>query len=150
MQAHPHRMVLSDDRGQGQAITLVFAVFFLALLLGVGVFVAHIQPVTVAVHAAARNCARMGIETLSEARGPEQALAAARETLAFQNFDPARAQITLEHYTWDRGEMVTCRVRYAVYVGWMPFVRTFYGGDAIPLEGVASLRIEPYKSRWEE
>ncbi len=145
------KTVLNDERGQGQALTLIFAVFFLALLLGLGVFVAHVQPVKVAVQAAARNCARMAVETLSQQRGPEQALTAAYETLARQNFDPAYAVVTFEQGgEWDRGQVIGCRVQYAVDVGWMPFVGLFYGGDSVPMEAVAMSRVEPYKSRWED
>jgi len=50
MQVHQNKTALSrDERGQGQALTLSFAVFILALILGLGVFVAHVQPVKVAV-----------------------------------------------------------------------------------------------------
>jgi hypothetical protein len=32
----------------------------------------------------------------------------------------------------------------------MPFINLFFEGRAIPLEGVSMLRIEPFKSRWED
>ena len=151
MLAHLPKMGLNEDeRGQGQALTLVFVIFFLALLLGLGVFVAHVQPVKVAVHAAACNCARMAVETLSENRGPDQGYAAAVQTMAHQNFDVKGLEVIFERNTWDRGETIACRVRYAVAVDWIPFVKLFYENGAVPLEGVSTLRIEPYKSRWEE
>lgn len=143
------KMALSkDERGQGQAITLVFAVFFLALLLGVGVFVAHVQPVKVAVHAAARNCARMAGESLAEGRGVYQGYSAAYLSMAHHNFDPEHVEVVIERGTWDRGYTIACRVRYAVAVDWMPFVSLFYGESSVPLQGSSLLRIEPYKSRW--
>ncbi len=151
MPDHRTKMALSkDERGQGQALTLVFAVFFLALLLGLGVFVAHVQPVKVAVRAAARNCARMAAESLAEGRGPYQGYVAGYQTLAYQNFDVEYADIVVQQGTWDRGETIACRVRYAVDVSWMPFVSLFTGEAAVSLEGVSALRIETYKSRWEE
>jgi hypothetical protein len=137
-----------DERGQGQAISLIFAVLFLAMLLGLGVFVAHVQPVKVAVHAAARNCARMAVATLSEGRGPDQGYAAAYQTMASQNLDVGGLEVIFEHGAWGRGETIVCRVRYSVAVDWMPFISLFFEGRGIPLEGVSMLRIEPYKSRW--
>jgi hypothetical protein len=151
MPDRPTKMALSkDERGQGQAITLIFAVFFLVLLLGLGVFVAHVQPVKVAVHAAARNCVRMAGESLAQGRGPEQGYYAAYQTMAGHNFDPAYVDVVVQQGVWDRGHAIACRVRYAVDVSGLPFVSLFYGEGAVPLEGVSLLRIEPYKSRWGE
>ena len=147
----PKKMTLfNDERGQGQALTLTFAVFILALLLGLGVFVAHVQPVKVAVHAAARNCARMAGESLAQGQGTYQGYVAGYQTLVHQNFDVEHADIVIQRGLWDRGKTIACRVRYAVDVSWMPFVSLFTGEGTVSLEGVSALRIETYKSRWEE
>jgi hypothetical protein len=153
MLAHPNLAALSkDERGQGQVLTLILAVLILSLLLGLGAFVAHVQPVKVAVHAAARNCARMAAESLAEGRGVEQGHVAAYQTMADMSFDPAFVDVLIVQgeYGWDRGESISCHVRYAVDVGWMPFVDLFYSGQAVYLQSSSALRIEPYKSRWDE
>ena len=144
------KTVLNDEQGQGQTITLIFAILFLALLLGLGVFVAHVQPVKVAVHAAARNCARMAGESLAEGQGTYQGYVAGYQTLVHQNFDVAYADIEIQQGTWDRGETIACRVRYAVNISWIPFASLFTGEGAVSLQGVSALRIETHKSRWEE
>ncbi len=156
MPAHPNPAALNrlaqDERGQGQALTLILAVLILSLLLGLGVFVAHVQPVKVAVHAAARNCARMAGESLAEGRGVDQGHVAAYQTMANMSFDPTFVDVLIQQgeYGWDRGQSISCHVRYAVDVGWMPFVGLFYPGEAVYLQGTSALRIEPFKSRWDE
>ncbi len=138
-----------DERGISQTIALIFSVIVLLMLIGMGVLVSHVYPVKVAVHAAARNCTRMGVESLSQGRGVDQAYTAAYQTMAHHNFDPQYVQVVIQHDGWDRGGVVTCRVRYGVDVSWMPFVGSLFD-DAVRLEGAAASRIEPYKSRWEE
>ncbi len=138
-----------DERGQSQLVGMMFAVLLIAMLLGLAALVAHVYPAKVAVHAAARNCARMGVESLSQDRGVNQAVFAARQTMAHHNFDPEYLQVVIEHNAWDRGGSVVCRVRYGVDVSWLPFVGALFD-DAVRMEGKAASRIEPYKSRWDD
>jgi hypothetical protein len=82
----------------------------------------------------------------------EQGHVAAYQTMADMSFDPAFVDVLIVQgeYGWDRGESISCHVRYAVDVGWMPFVDLFYSGQAVYLQSSSALRIEPYKSRWDE
>ena len=133
-------------------VPLLMAILILALMLGLVMFVSHVQPVKVLVVSAARNCARNGVETLAEGRGLDQALTTAVETAAAGSaIDPAGLQVRA--YTedvWGRGRVFVCETRYNVRVDLIPMVHVFYDQESLPITSRASLAIEPYKSRWGE
>ena len=152
-----------------ELVPLLVTVLILALLFGFITFVANVQPAKVLVHAAARNCARAGVETLSQGRGLNQAKITAVETAGSSQdmgFDPTG--LGVQAYTcsqvdwpdncgwdtmtdnWDRGLVFVCEAGYNVKVDHIPLVYLFYPKGYVPLRAKVGLTIEPYKSRWGE
>jgi hypothetical protein len=132
-------------------VPLMAAVLVLAMVLGLTLFVSQVQPAKVLVAAAARNCARAGVETLAAGRGLSQATVTAVETaLAGTAIDPeglaARAYV---ENVWGRGYVFVCETGYNVRVDHLPMVGWFYPGASVPLRARVALSIEPYKARWE-
>lgn len=134
-------------------VPLLVAVLILALLLGLVLFVSHVQPAKVLVVAAARNCARAGVESLSEGRGLNQALQTAVETAAAGTaIDPEGLMVRayVEGGLWRRGRVLVCETGYNVPVSHLPMVSWYYTDGYVPLRARVALSIEPYKSRWAE
>jgi len=136
---------------------LLMTVLMLVLLLGVVTFVANVQPMKVLVVAAARNCARAGVETLAQGRGEAQASATAEETAGLAvpeglPFDPQALAVDarVEDEVWGRGRVFVCETGFNVRVDHIPLVGWFYAGEYVPLRSRVSLSIEPYKARWGE
>jgi O-antigen ligase len=136
-------------------VPLVLVLLVLALLFTMVMFVGHVQPVKVLVAAAARNCARAGVETLAEGRGLPQALDTAVAT-AGVGMPGDRAisagglrAVAYTENVWGRGQVLVCETSYNVDVSTLPLVPLFYSGQYVPLRYRVSLTIEPYKSRWD-
>jgi len=130
---------------------LIVAVLVLAMLFGLMLFVSQVQPAKVLVAAAARNCARAGVESLASGRGLEQATVTAVETaLAGAAIDAAGLEVRAHtENVWGRGQVFVCEAGYNVRVRDLPMVGWFYPRDAVPLRARVALTIEPYKARWE-
>ena len=106
----------------------------------------------VAAAAAARNCARAGVQTLAVGRGLEQARLTAVETaLSSSAINPAGLDVWayVEDDVWGRGRVFVCHAGYNVRVSHLPMVGWFYPRDSVVLQARVSLWIEPYKSRLE-
>jgi hypothetical protein len=133
-------------------VPLMMAVLILAMLFGLALFVSQVQPAKVLVVAAARNCARSGVETLAAGRGLEQAALSAVETAAAGSaIDPSG--LTVQAYVdgaWGRGRVFVCEVAYSVRTDHLPMVSWFYPRGYVPLRARVALDIEPYQSRWAE
>jgi hypothetical protein len=132
-------------------VPLIMVTLVLAMVFGLVLFVSQVQPAKVLVAAAARNCARAGVETLAAGRGLEQARITAVETaLAGTSVNPQGLAVrAYAESTWGRGRVFVCEAGYNVRVSQLPMVGWFYPGDYVPLRSRASIGIEPYKSRWE-
>ena len=132
-------------------VPLMMAVLVLAMIFGLVLFVAQVQPVKVLVHAAARNGARAGIETLAAGRGLDQAMVTAVETaLAGTSINSEGLAVQAYAETvWGRGQVFVCEAGYNVRVDHLPLVSWFFPGDHVPIRARVALDIEPYKSRWE-
>jgi hypothetical protein len=132
-------------------VPLMVAVLVLAMLFGLVLFVSQVQPAKVLVVAAARNCARAGVETLAAGRGLEQAQVTAVETaMAGTAIDPQGLAVrAYAEDRWGRGLVFVCEAGYNVRTDHLPMVSGFYPGDHVPLRARVALDIEPYKSRWE-
>lgn len=130
---------------------LMVAVLVLAMIFSLVLFVSHVQPVKVLVHAAARNCARTGVETLTAGRGLDQAVTTAVETaVSGTAINPEGLEVrAYAEAVWGRGEVFVCEAGYNVRVDHLPLVSWFYPGGSVPLCARVTLDIEPYKSRWE-
>jgi hypothetical protein len=133
-----------------ELVPLMVVVVILALIFGLVMFVSRVQPAKVLVAAAARNCARTGVETLEAGRGLEQAQVTAVETaLAGTAIDPVGLQVEATTVNvWGRGQVFVCEAGYNVRVGHLPLVSWFYPNGSVPLRTTVALDIEPYKSRW--
>jgi hypothetical protein len=133
-------------------VPLLLVVLLLALIFGLVLFVSQVQPAKVMVVAAARNCARAGVETLAAGRGLLQAQETAVETaLATPSVNPNGLGVRAYAETvWGRGRVFVCETGYNVRVDHLPLVDWFYPGSYVPIRARVSLNIEPYKSRWEE
>lgn len=138
------------ERGQATITEFLVLIFFLCMVVGFAALVALAQPAKVAVHAAARNCARMAVESLSAGRGLSQAAQTAVLSLQNQNLEAEHAEVHLSANTWGRGEAVTCRVVYHVPAGDLPMVGWLWTDPTLPVESSVTLDIEPFKSRWWE
>lgn len=132
-------------------VPFLVGVLFLAMILGLVLFVSQVQPAKVLVATAARNCARAGIETLAAGRGLDQAVETAVETAAAGSaIDPQG--LFVRAYTtnvWGRGQVLICEAAYNVRVDHLPMVSWFFPHGYVPLRSHLALDIEPYKSRWE-
>ncbi|HEY75969.1 MAG TPA: hypothetical protein G4O00_07290 [Thermoflexia bacterium] len=135
-----------------ELVGFILIVLLLVLMLGVTTFVAHVQPVKVLVAAAARNCARAGVETLAAGRGLLQAEQTGVETaLAGMGGGIDPEGLAVRAYAadvWGRGRVFVCETGYSVDVSSVPLVGWFYPRDAVRLRARVALRIEPYKARW--
>jgi hypothetical protein len=135
-------------------VPLIVAVLILAMLFGLVLFVSQVQPAKVLVVAAARNCARAGVETLSAGRGLDQAVVTAVETAGVSDpqglaINPQGLAVWAYTADWDRGQVFVCETGYNVRVSHLPIVSWFYPKGYVPLRARVALSIEPYKSRWE-
>ena len=132
-------------------VPLMVVVLVLAMLFGLVLFVSQVQPVKGLVAAAARNCARAGVETLAAGRGLEQAQLTAVETaLAGAAIDPHGLAVRAYAETvWGRGRVFVCETAYSVRVDHLPMVAWFTGRPAITLRARVALAIDPYQARWE-
>jgi len=131
-------------------VPLILVLLLLAFLFGVATFVSHVQPVKVLVAAAARNCARAGVETLAAGRGLEQATVTAVETAAEGTaINPAGLSVrACAENVWGRGQVFVCEAGYDVRVDHLPLIGWFYPRGYVPLRARVALDIEPYKARW--
>ncbi len=139
-------------------VPLILVLLLLVFLFGVAMFVSHVQPVKVLVVAAARNCARAGVETLAAGRGIDQAVVTAvgatgpvAPTAEGTAINPAG--LAVRAYTedvWGRGRVFVCETGYNVRVSDVPLIGWFYPKSYVPLRARVALSIEPYKARWEE
>ena len=134
-----------------ELVPLIMVVLVLAMLFGLVLFVSQVQPAKVLVTAAARNCARAGVETLAAGRGLDQATATAVETaLAGTAIEPGGLAVrAYSANVWGRGMVFVCETGYNVRVDGLPMVGWFYPRRYVPLHSQVSLDIEPYKARWE-
>jgi hypothetical protein len=134
-----------------ELVPLLVAVTVLAMVFSLTMFISQVQPVKVLVAAAARNCARAGVETLSAGRGLYQAQVTAADTaLASTAIDPEGLAVRVyAEDSWGRGRVFVCETGYRIPVGHLPLVGWFYGKDEVTLQSRVALSIEPYKSRWE-
>jgi len=135
-----------------ELVPLLMVILVLGMFFGLVLFVSQVQPAKVLVVAAARNCARTGVETLAAGRGLDQALVTAVETAAAGTaIDPTGLSVhAYAEDAWGRGRVFVCETGYNVRVSHLPLVSWFYPEGHVPLRGRVSLSIEPYKSRWEE
>ena len=141
---------LRDERGQSTVSTFPLIALVLVLFLGITAFVVKVRPAQLTVLAAARACARQGVSTLNQYRGLTQAQIAGRETLQTRHLDAAKATVEVTTVgPWDRWTAVQCTVSYPVDVRRVPFAVLFAGRPEIDLEATYTLRVDPYKSRWE-
>jgi len=133
-----------------ELVPLIVVVLILAVLFGLVTFVAEVQPVKGLVTAAARNCARAGVETLAEGRGLPQAQQTAIETaLAGTAIDPQGLAVrAYTEETWNRGRVFVCETGYNVRVSHLPMINWIYRRGYVPLRARVVVRIEPYKARW--
>jgi hypothetical protein len=133
-----------------ELVPLMVVVLILALVFGLVVFVGRVQPAKVLVAAAARNCARAGVETLAAGQGLEQAQVTAVETaLAGTAIHPAGLELrAYAADAWGRGRVFVCQAGYSVRVSHLPLISWFYPQGSVPLRAEVALDIEPYKSRW--
>jgi len=130
--------------------TFPLIALLLTLFLGVTAFVVKVRPAQLTVLAAARACARQGVSTLNPYRGWAQAQIAGRETLQARHLDAAKATVAVTTVgPWERWSAVRCTVSYPVDVRRVPFAALFAGQPEIDLEATYTLRVDPYKSRWE-
>lgn len=134
-------------------VPLMMVVLILALLLGLVLFVSQVQPAKVLVAAAARNCARAGVETLAEGRGLNQAVVTAVETALSGGeggISPDGLSVRAYAQTlWGRGRVFVCEAGYGVRVSHLPLVGWFYPDHSVTVRARVALNIEPYKSRWQ-
>jgi hypothetical protein len=135
-----------------ELVPLLVTVTILSMLFSLTLFISQVQPVKVLVAAAARNCARAGVETLSSGRGLHQAQMTAIDTaLAGTAVDPGGLAVrAYAEDAWGRGRVFVCETEYRIFVSQLPLVGWFYGRDAVILQSRVALTIEPYKSRWED
>jgi Flp pilus assembly protein TadG len=138
-----------DKRGQG-AMEIVLIIPFMILVFAVLVVFGRLVYIQVALDSAARDGARMAVETLSDGRGPEQGYRAASWALSGFNLRPEQATYTLNtHQAWGRGTEVEMRVSYrpsmqdVMGVGWI------FDYTNRTMTGRAVMRVEEWKSRWQ-
>ena len=138
-----------DKRGQG-AIEIVLVIPLIILIFAVLVVFGRLVYIQIALDSAARDGARMAVETLSEGRGPEQGYRAASWALSGFNLKPEKATYSLStHRAWGRGTEVEMRVSYSpsmqdvMGVGWV------FDYTNRTLTGRAIMRVEEWKSRWD-
>jgi len=138
-----------DKRGQG-ALEIVLVIPLLVLIFAVLVVFGRLVYIQIALDAAARDGARMAVETLSEGRGPQQGYLAARWTLDGFNLQSDRATYRLfTRQTWGRGTEVEMVVSYrpamqdVLGVGWV------FDYTNRTMTGRAVMRVEEWKSRWQ-
>jgi hypothetical protein len=134
-----------------ELVPLLVVITVLALVFSLTLFISQVQPVKVLVVAAARNCARAGVETLSSGQGLRQAQMTAIDTaLAGTAIDPYGLVVrTYAEDRWARGMVFVCETEYRIPVGQLPLVSWFYNKDEVVLQSSVALSIEPYKSRWD-
>ena len=129
----PLRERLVSQAGQSTAeLALVFPfLLVLFLLLAQGVMVLRAQ---IIVTGAAREAARKGVETSSEALITGAALSAA------DGMDPERMQVAVDCPARKRGQPVTVQVSYRVPL-YLPILSRFFPQE-VTVRGRSTMRVE--------
>lgn len=141
------RRFIRDNRGQAYIEFLLLLPVALLLIAGV-IFFGRVLYTQIALDNAAYDGVRAGIASLNSGREWQQAELAARWTLAGYHLDPHDARVQVGGFPGGRGNLLSCRVDYTVYVGDILFVDRFFPEAGMPLSSTASGQIERYKSRW--
>ena len=141
------RRFIHDERAQAYIEFLMLLPVALLLIAGV-IFFGRVLYTQIALDNAAYDGLRAGIASLNSGRESYQATQAARWTLAGYHLDPQPAQVQIGGYLGGRGNLLSVRVGYNVYVGDILFVDRFFPGAHITLSSTAQGRIDQYKSLW--
>ncbi|MBU0495607.1 MAG: pilus assembly protein [Chloroflexi bacterium] len=141
------RRMIHNEQAQAYIEFLMLLPVALLLIAGV-IFFGRVLYTQIALDNATYDGVRAGIASLHSGRESVQATQAARWTLAGYHLDPGDARVQVGGFLGGRGNLLSCRVDYTVYVGDIPFVDRFFPAAGVPLSSTASGQVERYKSRW--
>ena len=135
------------ERGDAESFEFTVSMVPITVMILLIAFATLVRAAQMPAWMAATECARAATSTQNEALGREQAERAARDALSG---NPVRASSSLILITgeWAPNAPVTCRVSYNIDVSAIPGFAELTGGN-VPVVTEVTLRIEPYKSRWE-
>lgn len=135
------------ERGEDQGFeftAVIIPIMMMIVLIGFSTVVRSSQ---MPAWSAAGECARMAVATVNPAIGAAQARRAAVQSLNGNTIRALNPQIIVTG-NWAPGSTVTCSVSYDIDVSGMLGIGGFVGGK-IPVSAQVTLRVDPYKSRWQ-
>lgn len=135
------------ERGEAETAEFTLGVVPLVLLVMLIAAAAIARPAQLPVFFAAQACARAASVSVDPDIGLRQGIEAAADALRGNSLSATSASIRVwSDGAWQRGEPVTCQVRYDIDLSGLPMVGAAFG--VIPAEARVTTRIEPAKSRW--
>lgn len=123
------------------AVILPLAAILLSAVLMLGPYI-HIG---IATRQAAYDCAVAAAQSLDEAQGYTQGLAAAQSSFAVFRLSPGNAGYSLAG-DWERGGAVACTVTYRVPVGAFPMKVVVNLPETV--SATVRLPVQAFKSEW--
>lgn len=135
------------ERGEDQGFeftAVIIPIMMMIVLIGFSTVVRASQ---MPAWSAAGECARMAVATVNPSIGAAQARRAAVQSLNGNTIRALNPQIIVTG-NWAPGSTVTCSVSYDIDVSGLLGIGGLVGGR-IPVSAQVSLRVDPYKSRWQ-
>ncbi|MCL5997317.1 MAG: hypothetical protein M1546_14860 [Chloroflexi bacterium] len=135
------------ERGEDAAYEFTAAIVPIMIMIMLIAFATLARASQMPVWMAATECARAAAATRDETTARQQAEQAALDSLAGNVSSVSTVQVDISG-DWTPGSQVTCRVSYDIDVSGIAFMAEITGGR-LPTVAEVTLRLEPYKSRWE-
>jgi hypothetical protein len=135
------------ERGEDSSFEFTASILPILVMILLISFATLVRASQMPAWSAASDCARAAIATLDEGLGRDQAQRAALASLAGNSINASAGQILITG-AWEPNAPVTCRVSYDIDVSGIPMIGDLAGG-IVPVQASVTLRVEPYKSRWD-
>jgi len=134
------------ERGEASSFEFVGAIMPIMMCILLIAFATIVRASEMPAWSAASECARTAIASEDETNGREQGELAAMNSLLGNSILATSGQIEITG-DWTPGSLITCRVSYDIDVSNLDFTGVW--GGKVPISAEVSLRVEPYKSRWQ-
>jgi hypothetical protein len=137
------------ERGEDESFEFTVVVIPLVVMVMLIAFATITRTELMPAWSASSECARAAITTVDPAIGKQLGTDAALGMLASNYVNPNTALVEFSaSSTWEPDTPVTCSVSYPIDISGIPWFNELMGG-AIHVSSSATLRTEPYTSRWQ-
>ncbi len=136
--------VESGEDSSFEFTTLIVPMILMILLVA---FATIVRASQMPIWTAASECAHGAISSETESVGRAQGTQAAMDSLQGNAIDQSSVQVLISG-NWVPDSPITCEVKYNIDVHNLAFVSELTGGY-VPMSAQITLRMEPYKSKWQ-